>query len=50
MTNPGVNNLLNASMTRKEFLKFGMLAVVTVFGITGVIRELQSHAATDRIT
>jgi hypothetical protein len=39
------NNLLKKKMTRKEFLRFTGLLFVSMFGIVGVLRELESHAA-----
>ncbi|TAH34091.1 hypothetical protein EYC59_03785 [Candidatus Saccharibacteria bacterium] len=38
--------LLEREMTRKEFLAFSVFAVASVFGITGLIKTLLSHAAT----
>ena len=38
--------LLEKEMSRKEFLAFSLLAVASVFGIVGLIRELVSKAAT----
>lgn len=33
-------------MSRKQFLGLGVVAIASMFGITGVLRELASHAAT----
>jgi hypothetical protein len=44
--NPRIIDLLQKKMNRKEFLTFTGLAVASLFGITGVITELLSHAAT----
>jgi hypothetical protein len=45
MANPHLQKLLKKEMTRKEFLVLGGLLVGSVFGITGIIKELMSHAA-----
>jgi hypothetical protein len=37
---------MQKEMTRKEFLVFCLIAVGSIVGITGLIRELTSHAAT----
>jgi hypothetical protein len=41
-----LDNLLQKQLTRKEFLGLGVLAVASLFGIVGLIRELNSQAAT----
>jgi hypothetical protein len=41
-----LNALLRKEMSRKDFLGFTALAVVSLFGVSGVITELLSHAAT----
>jgi hypothetical protein len=46
MPNSRLNTLLKKEMSRKDFLSFTALAVVSLFGVTGVITELLSHAAT----
>ena len=43
-------DLLQTEMTRKEFLGLGAVAVATIFGLGGVIKMMQSHAATPSIT
>jgi hypothetical protein len=50
MPNPNLKSLLHKEMTRKEFLAFGALAAISVFGFIGVISELLSHAATPYAT
>lgn len=45
-TKQPLQKLLDREMSRKEFLAFGAFAVATAFGITGLIKELLSHAAT----
>ena len=49
MPSPRIQNLLDREMSRKEFLAFAVFAVASVFGITGLIRELASHAATPAV-
>jgi hypothetical protein len=41
-----LDKLLKKEMTRKEFLALGAFAVVSMFGVVGLIRELSSRAAT----
>lgn len=41
-----LQDLLKREMSRREFLKFNALILVTVFGIAGVLREIASQAAT----
>lgn len=41
--------LLQHEMTRKEFLRLSLIGAVTVTGITGVIKELSSIAATSSV-
>ncbi len=41
-----LGKLLSREMTRKEFLVYGLLAVMSVFGIVGVARQLASKAST----
>jgi hypothetical protein len=43
---PAFQKLLKRDMTRKEFLTFSGLIIVSIFGIAGVIKELASHATT----
>jgi hypothetical protein len=46
MPNSNLKSLLHKEMTRKEFLAFGALATISIFGFVGVLEELLSHAAT----
>jgi hypothetical protein len=47
MSNADWQKLLHKKeLTRKEFLTLTALAVISTFGVVGVIRELLSHAAT----
>lgn len=46
MVNPHLRNLLAREMTRKEFLVLGGIAIGSIFGVVGLIRELASHAST----
>jgi hypothetical protein len=41
-----LSNLLKRQMTRKEFINWSALFVVSIFGIGGVLETLGSHAAT----
>ncbi|TAH32389.1 hypothetical protein EYC59_05965 [Candidatus Saccharibacteria bacterium] len=41
-----LEKLLSREMTRKEFLAYGFLAVMAVFGIVGLVRQLTSRAST----
>lgn len=41
-----LKNLREREVTRKEFLKLGVISIVSIFGIAGIINELISHAAT----
>lgn len=41
-----LQDVLKKEMSRREFLKFNALILVTVFGIAGVLREIASQAAT----
>lgn len=50
MTKSPLSSLLQKEMTRKEFLQWLGLLVAALFGIEGVIRLLQSHAATPSIS
>jgi hypothetical protein len=38
-------SLLHKPMTRKDFLRTGAIGIISIFGATGVITELLSHAA-----
>jgi hypothetical protein len=44
--NNQLQKVLDRELTRKEFLGLGVLAVASLFGIVGLIRELNSQAAT----
>lgn len=48
MKNPQttLEKLLHREMTRKEFLGFSMFVMASAFGITGMLKALESHAAT----
>jgi hypothetical protein len=46
MASKRLDTLLRREMTRKEFLRFSALGVISLFGVAGVISELSSHAAT----
>jgi hypothetical protein len=46
MNDSSLKRLLQKEMTRKDFLGFTALAVVSLIGVGGVITELLSHAAT----
>jgi hypothetical protein len=41
-----LQDVLKKEMSRREFLKFNALILIAVFGISGLIREILSHAAT----
>ncbi len=41
-----LQKLLKTEMSRKEFLGLGAFAVASLFGVIGLIRQLNSHAAT----
>jgi hypothetical protein len=43
---PHLTKILHQEMTRKDFLRLGAISVASIVGITGVITELLSHAAT----
>lgn len=43
-------SVLDKEFSRKEFLMFSLLAIGSVFGFVGLIRELSSHAATATAT
>jgi hypothetical protein len=44
MLNANLKSLLHKPVTRKEFLRIGALGTLSLFGITGVVTELLSHA------
>ncbi len=46
MPKPYLQKLLDKNLTRKEFIGLIGLAIASLTGITGLIRELESHAAT----
>lgn len=44
------NLLLQARLTRKQFLSVAALAIASLLGITGILEELKSHAATAHLS
>lgn len=46
MQKPYLQELFNKKLTRKEFLGLGAVAIASVTGIAGLIKQLESHAAT----
>lgn len=45
-----LSELVERQMTRKEFLKWSALFVVSVVGVGGIIETLRSHAATPQVS
>jgi hypothetical protein len=45
MPNSKLESLLHKEMSRKDFLSFTALTIISIFGVAGVISELLSHAA-----
>jgi hypothetical protein len=44
MYQSGIKNLMKKEMTRKDFLSVTALALISLFGVAGVLAELISHA------
>jgi hypothetical protein len=45
MLNPPIQDLLQKELSRKDFLRISALAVLSIFGVGGVIMEAFTHAA-----
>lgn len=49
MFSQDLKSLIHKKLTRKEFLGLGGLAIASLFGISGLIQTISSHAATDAL-